>query len=153
MIITKFCGYQPRFISDSEVEVDFENLDCGQTQIFLLEVEKNGIENSAVSTSLTYVKNDKIKTSDSKKNYHSSAESTEKELKKNYQIAKMTSELKQAAKDFSENNVGNAQTKIQNIIDYFNNFSDKSDEDLKRIYDIALQYSLKKQNANFIIKV
>lgn len=143
MKISKFYGYQPRFISDSEVEVDFENLDCGQTQIFLLEVEKNGIENSAISTSLTYVKNDETKTSNSKKNYNSSAENKEKELKKNYQIAKMTSELKQAAKDFSENNVGNAKIKIQSIIDYFNSYSDKNDEDLKRIYNVALQYSPK----------
>lgn len=141
MKIKKFYGYQPQYISDHQVKVELENLDCGQTQIFLLEVEKNEIQDRTISTSLTYEKNDEIKTSNSKKNYNFFTETTEIELKKNYQIAKMISELKQAAKDFSENNAGSAKRTIQNIIDYYNSFSDKNDEDLKRVYNIALQYS------------
>jgi len=143
MKIRKFYGYQPQFVSEHQVNVEFENLDCGQTQIFLLEVEKNESEGSTISTSLTYEKNGETKTSKNKKEYNSSADNTGRELKKNYRIAKMTSELKQAAKDFSQSNIGNAKKTIQQIIDYYNSFSDKNDEDLKRIYDITLQYSPK----------
>ncbi|KUJ51003.1 vWA domain-containing protein [Chryseobacterium sp. JAH] len=141
MKIKKFYGYRPQYTSDHQVNIELENLDCGQTQIFLLEVEKNIIEDRTIFTTLTYEKNDKILTKSYTASYNPSTETTQKELKKNYQIAKMISDFKQAVKDLSENNKASAKRMIQNIINYYNSYSDKSDEDLKRIYDIAIRYS------------
>ena len=148
MKINTFYGYQPKYISDHQVEIELENLDCGQTQIFLMEVEKNEMENSSVTASLAYEKNDEVKNISSKKRYDALTETTQQELKKNFQIAKMTTELKKAAKDFSQTNIGNTKKSMQNIIDYYQSFCDKNDEDLKRIYDIALKYSTK-QNPRY----
>ncbi|KQT26100.1 hypothetical protein ASG22_05355 [Chryseobacterium sp. Leaf405] len=144
MKVKKFYGYEPQYISDQKIEVELENLDCGQTQIFLMEIEKNEMENSTITASLTYEKNDETKNISSKRGYDALTEATQKELKKNFQIAKMTTELKKAAKDFSQNNMGNTKKSMQNIIDYYQSFCDKNDEDLKRVYDIALKYSPKK---------
>ncbi|MCJ8153080.1 VWA domain-containing protein [Chryseobacterium sp. SSA4.19] len=144
MKIKKFYGYEPQYNSDHQVEVELENLDCGQTQIFLMEVEKKETENSKITASLTYEKNDETKNISSKREYDVSTESTQKELKKNFQIAKMTTELKKAAKDFSQADMENTKKSMQNIIDYYQSFCDKNDEDLKRVYDIALQYAPKK---------
>jgi hypothetical protein len=106
MNIKTFYGYQPKYISDHEIEVELENLDCGQTQIFLMEVEKNELENSSITASF-YEKNDEVKNISSKKEYDEMTETTQQELKKNFQIAKMTTALKKAAKDFSQTNMGN----------------------------------------------
>lgn len=144
MKIKTFYGYQPKYISDHQIEVELENLDCGQTQIFLMEVEKNEMENSSITASLAYEKNDEVKSISSKKRYDVLTETTQQELKKNFQIAKMTTELKKAAKDFSQTNIGNTKRSMQNIIDYYQSYCDKNDEDLKKIYDIALKYSPKK---------
>lgn len=141
MKVKKFYGYEPQYISDHQIEVELENLDCGQTQIFLMEIEKNEMENSTIIASLTYEKNDETKNTSSKRGYDALTETTQKELKKNFQIAKMTTELKKAAKYFSQNNMGNTKKSMQNIIDYYQSFCDKNDEDLKRVYDIALKYS------------
>jgi len=141
MNIKTFYGYQPKYISDHQIEVELENLDCGQTQIFLMEVEKNELENSSITASLVYEKNDEVKNISSKKEYDEMTETTQQELKKNFQIAKMTTALKKAAKDFSQTNMGNSKKSMQNIISYYQSFCDKNDEDLKRIYNIALKYS------------
>lgn len=146
MRIHKFYGYQPVYISNHQIEVELENLNCGQTQIFLMEVEKNEWENSLITASVVYEKNDKIKNVSSKNGYDAMTETTQQELKKNFQIAKMATELKKAAKDFSQTNMENSQRSMQNIINYYQSFCDKKDEDLKRIYDIALKYS-PRQNA------
>ncbi|WP_066435016.1 vWA domain-containing protein [Chryseobacterium sp. CCH4-E10] len=145
--IHKFYGYQPKYISNHQIEVELENLDCGQTQIFLMEVEKNDLESSLISASLAYEKNDKIKNISSKKEYDAMTETTQQELKKNFQIAKMATELKKAAKDFSQTNMENSKRSLQNIINYYQSYCNKKDEDLKRIYDIAIKYS-SGQNAN-----
>ncbi|AZA88623.1 VWA domain-containing protein [Chryseobacterium shandongense] len=147
MKIHKFYGYQPKYISNHQIEVELENLDCGQTQIFLMEVEKNDLESSLISASLAYEKNYKIKNISSKKGYDAMTETTQQELKKNFQIAKMATELKKAAKDFLQTNMENSKRSLQNIINYYQSFCDKSDEDLRRIYDIAIKYS-SGQNAN-----
>lgn len=144
MKVKKFYGYEPQYNSDHQIEVELENLDCGQTQIFLMEVEKNETENSKITASLTYEKNDETKNISLKRRYDELTETTQKELKKNFQIAKMTTELKKAAKDFSQANMGNTKKSMQNIIDYYQSFCDKNDEDLKRVYDIALKYAPKK---------
>jgi hypothetical protein len=141
MKIHKFYGYQPNYISSRQIEVELENLDCGQTQIFLMEVEKNEMESSSITASLVYEKNSEIKNVSSKKGYDAMTETTQQELKKNFQIAKMATELKKAAKDFPQTNMENSQRSMQNIINYYQSFCDKNDEDLKRIYDIALKYS------------
>lgn len=141
MKIHKFYGYQPNYISSRQIEVELENLDCGQTQIFLMEVEKNEMESSSITASLVYEKNGEIKNVSSKKGYDAMTETTQQELKKNFQIAKMATELKKAAKDFPQTNMENSQRSMQNIINYYQSFCDKNDEDLKRIYDIALKYS------------
>jgi len=133
MRINKFYGYQPTYISNHQIEVELENLDCGQTQIFLMEVEKN----------------DKIKNISSKKEYDAMTETTQQELKKNFQIAKMATELKKAAKDFSQTNIGNTRKSMQGIINYYQSFCDKKDEDLRRIYDIALKYSPKQNTRSY----
>lgn len=149
MRINKFYGYQPTYISNHQIEVELENLDCGQTQIFLMEVEKNDLESSSISASLVYKKNDKIKNISSKKEYDVMTETTQQELKKNFQIAKMATELKKAAKDFSQTNIGNTTRSMQNIINYYQSFCDKKDEDLRRIYDIALQYSPRQNSRSY----
>ncbi len=141
MKIHKFYGYQPNYISSRQIEVELENLDCGQTQIFLMEVEKNEMESSSITASLVYEKNGEIKNVLSKKGYDAMTETTQQELKKNFQIAKMATELKKAAKDFPQTNMENSQRSMQKIINYYQSFCDKNDEDLKRIYDIALKYS------------
>lgn len=141
MKIHKFYGYQPNYISSRQIEVELENLDCGQTQIFLMEVEKNEMESSSITASLVYEKNGEVKNVSSKKGYNAMTETTQQELKKNFQIAKMATELKKAAKDFPQTNMENSQRSMQNIINYYQSFCDKNDEDLKRIYDIALKYS------------
>lgn len=144
MKIRKFYGYEPKFISENKVQIDIENLDCGQTQIFLLEVEKNDARNTTIHTSLIYEKDNEMKTLNYKTKYQTTEYNTELEVKKNFQIAKMASELKEIAKNYEKNDRNSSQAKIQNILDYYNNFCDKKDEDLKRIYEIALQYSPKK---------
>jgi len=149
MRINKFHGYQPKYISNHQIEVELENLDCGQTQIFLMEVEKNEMESSSISASLVYEKNDKIKNISSKKEYDAMTETTQQELKKNFQIAKMATELKKVAKDFSQTNIGNTTRSMQNIINYYQSFCDKKDEDLRRIYDIALQYSPRQNSRSY----
>ncbi|SIT23256.1 vWA domain-containing protein [Chryseobacterium gambrini] len=149
MNIKTFYGYQPKYISDHEIEVELENLDCGQTQIFLMEVEKNELENSSITASLVYEKNDEVKNISSKKEYDEMTETTQQELKKNFQIAKMTTALKKAAKDFSQTNMGNSKKSMQNIISYYQSFCDKNDEDLKRIYNIALKYSSGKNTRSY----
>jgi Mg-chelatase subunit ChlD len=145
--IHKFYGYQPKYISNHQIEVELENLDCGQTQIFLMEVEKNEWENSLITASLVYEKDCKIKNVSSKKGYDAMTETTQQELKKNFQIAKMATELKKAAKDFSQTNMENSKRSLQNIINYYQSYCNKNDEDLRRIYDIAIKYS-SGQNAN-----
>lgn len=145
--IHKFYGYQPKYISNHQIEVELENLDCGQTQIFLMEVDKNDLESSLISASLAYEKNYKIKNISSKKGYDALTETTQQELKKNFQIAKMATELKKAAKDFSQTNMENSKRSLQNIINYYQSYCNKNDEDLMRIYDIAIKYS-SGQNAN-----
>ena len=147
MKIHKFYGYQPKYISNHQIEVELENLDCGQTQIFLMEVDKNDLESSLISASLAYEKNYKIKNISSKKGYDALTETTQQELKKNFQIAKMATELKKAAKDFSQTNMENSKRSLQNIINYYQSYCNKNDEDLMRIYDIAIKYS-SGQNAN-----
>lgn len=149
MRIHKFYGYQPNYISNHQIEVELENLDCGQTQIFLMEVEKNDLESSSISASLVYEKNDKIKNISSKKEYDAMTETTQQELKKNFQIAKMATELKKAAKDFSQTNIGNTRKSMQDIINYYQSFCDKKDEDLRRIYDIALKYSPRQNTRSY----
>ncbi|AZA56816.1 vWA domain-containing protein [Chryseobacterium shandongense] len=145
--IHKFYGYQPKYISNHQIEVELENLDCGQTQIFLMEVEKNEWENSLITASLVYEKDCKIKNVSSKKGYDALTETTQQELKKNFQIAKMATELKKAAKDFSQTNMENSKRSLQNIINYYQSYCNKNDDDLRRIYDIAIKYS-SGQNAN-----
>ncbi|SMP29883.1 vWA domain-containing protein [Chryseobacterium profundimaris] len=149
MRIHKFYGYQPNYISNHQIEVELENLDCGQTQIFMMEVEKNDLESSSISASLVYEKNDKIKNISSKKEYDAMTGTTQQELKKNFQIAKMATELKKAAKDFSQTNIGNTKRSMQNIINYYQSFCDKKDEDLRRIYDIALKYSPRQNTRSY----
>jgi len=149
MRINKFYGYQPTYISNHQIEVELENLDCGQTQIFLMEVEKNDLESSSISASLVYEKNDKIKNISSKKEYDAMTETTQQELKKNFQIAKMATELKKATKDFSQTNIGNTRKSMQDIINYYQSFCDKKDEDLRRIYDIALKYSPRQNTRSY----
>ncbi len=99
MKIRKFYGYQPQVISENKIQIDIENLDCGQTQIFLLEVEKKEARNTAIHTSLIYEKDNEMKTLNYKSKYQTNENNTEFEVKKNYQIAKMASELKEIAKD------------------------------------------------------
>lgn len=147
MKIHKFYGYQPKYISNHQIEVELENLDCGQTQIFLMEVEKNDLESSLITASLVYEKDCKIKNVSSKKGYDAMTETTQQELKKNFQIAKMATELKKAAKDFSQTNMENSKRSLQNIINYYQSYCNKNDDDLRRIYDIAIKYS-SGQNAN-----
>lgn len=148
MKINTFYGYQPRFVTYGVIEVDLENLDCGQTQVFVMEVEKNEFAKNGISATVEYFKDDERKQISAKKGYNSFAETTQREVKKNYQIAKMSTELKKAAKEYSENNRGNAGKAIKNITEYYLSFCDKSDEDLKRLYNVALKYSPHK-NINF----
>ncbi|WP_312078899.1 VWA domain-containing protein [Chryseobacterium sp.] len=144
MKISTFYGSQPRFVSDGVIEVDLENMDCGQTQVFVMEVEKNEFTNSVISAIVEYFKDGERKQISTKKGYDSFAETTQKEIKKNYQIAKMSTELKKAAKQYSENIMGNAGKVMKNITEYYVSFCDKNDEDLKRLYNIAVKYSPQK---------
>ena len=145
MNVKTFYGYQPKFISDQIIEVDIENLDCGQTQVFVMEVEKNKSANTEISTFIEYLKDEKIKKHSEIKEYNASIKSTQKEIIKNYQIAKMSTEIKNAAKKNTDNQIDDAKNIIKNVTEYYQNFCDKNDEDLKRIYNIATKYSPRKK--------
>ncbi|MES2575533.1 MAG: VWA domain-containing protein [Bacteroidota bacterium] len=142
--IKEFYGYQPQFLSENEVTLNTENLNSGVTQIFLLKVEKSDGENNEISVQLSYSKNNKNINVKKKKNYASNVALTNEELKKNYQIALMANNLKNACKEFSKSNFGNSSSLITQTIDYIELNSDLKDKDINRLLSIVKNYSPKK---------
>ncbi|MFB9078027.1 VWA domain-containing protein [Flavobacterium procerum] len=142
--IKEFYGYQPQFLSDNKVSVNIENLNSGVTQIFLLKVEKVSDANTEIKVQLSYSKNDKNIIIEENKRYNPKIESTNNELKKNYQIALMASNLKKASAEYSKNNLGNADSLIKETIDYIQLNSDLKDKDINRLFSILKRLDTKR---------
>lgn len=142
--IKEFYGYRPQFLSDNKVSLNIENLNSGVTQIFLLKVEKESDANAEIKVQLNYSKNDKNISLEEIKNYKSKIESTNNELKKNYQIALMASNLKKACAEYSKNNFGNADSLIKETIDYVQLNSDLKDKDINRLFFILKRLDTKR---------
>ncbi len=136
-------GYQPQFLSTNEVALNTENLNSGVTQIFLMKVEKLNASDNEIAIELNYTKNGKEISLKETQKYNSSANSTNQEIKKNYQIALMSTNLKNAAKEYVNNNYGNSMAIIKSTIDYMELNSDINDKDINRLYSIVKKYDPK----------
>ena len=139
--IKEFYGYQPQIIGENKITIDFENLNANATQIFIMKVEKINSNSDEISVNLKYSKNNKSIILDKKIDYNSTTFSTNSEIKKNYQIAFMANNLKNAASEYTKKNIGNCSDIISKTINYADLNSDLNDIDIKRLYLILKKYN------------
>lgn len=139
-VIDKVYGFKPQFLAENKVTVPLENLNSGQTQVILMEVEKGTSRNLSITSRLNFKKDGK-QTELKETVRYSTAQSknTNDEIAKNYSIALMADALKQYAGDFV-NGTQTAKTKIENAMKFAERKSDTKDEDVKRIYDLLKSF-------------
>lgn len=134
--IEKVYGFKPEFLADNKVSVPLENLNSGQTQVILMEVEKGTSRNLAITSHLNFTKDGKqIELKENIRYSGAQSKNTNNEIAKNYSIALMADALKQYAADYV-NGKSPAKTKIENAMKFAEKKSDTKDEDVKRIYDL-----------------
>lgn len=134
--IEKVYGFKPEFLADNKVSVPLENLNSGQTQIILMEVEKGTSQNLVITSRLNFTKDGKeIELKENIRYSGAQSKNTNNEIAKNYSIALMADALKQYAADYV-NGKSPAKTKIENAMKFAERKSDTKDEDVKRIYDL-----------------
>lgn len=141
--IKEFYGYQPQFLNYNTVSLDIENLNSGVTQIFILKIEKINNSDNEINVMLDYSKKSKTIKLNKNESYSSKIETTNSEIKKNYQIAMMATNLKNAAKEYSNNNYGNCSLLMTQTIDYMNINSNLTDKDINRLFSIVKNYDPK----------
>lgn len=134
--IEKIYGFKPEFLADNKVTVPLENLNSGQTQVILMEVEKGTSQNLVITSRLNFTKDGKeIELKENIRYSGAQSKNTNNEIAKNYSIALMADALKQYAADYV-NEKSPAKTKIENAMKFAERKSDTKDEDVKRIYDL-----------------
>lgn len=134
--IGKVYGFKPEFLADNIVSVPLENLNSGQTQVILMEVEKGTSQNLVITSRLNFTKDGKrIESKENVRYSGAQSKNTNNEIAKNYSIALMADALKQYAADYV-NGKSPAKTKIENAMKFAERKSDTKDEDVKRIYDL-----------------
>lgn len=58
-VIDKVYGFKPRFLAENKVTVPLENLNSGQTQVILMEIEKGTSRNLSITSRLNFKKDGK----------------------------------------------------------------------------------------------
>ena len=140
--VLEFYGYQPKY-STNRVTIPIENLNAGNTQVLLMRVEGNRSEDT-VSVKLNY---EDVKAEEkqlvSKINYNTSQKTTNKEVTKNYHLAFMATNLKEAIREYENSNYGNMNSLLQktkNEVDHYN----YSDSDIERVIKIIDKFIISK---------
>ena len=110
--VLDFYGYQPKY-GDDKLTIPIENLNAGNTQVLLMKVKTNNSkENIKVSLHYSDLKK-KQQQLVTKINYNPSKTTTNKEIVKNYHLAFMSTNLKEAIKEYENSNFGNMNTLLQ----------------------------------------
>ncbi len=140
--LPKVFGYEPK-IDGSKMSFRLDNLNCGATQVVLLEF-KNKAETSPVKVELNYVDQiDHLPVSvcriaklETRKRSSDSEQSDD--LEKNYVIARVADSLEQSAKFCERNDYEKAAKKLNQGIRYAQaEFHQDCDQDVDRIVEIA----------------
>lgn len=138
--IKEFYGYNPNFLNDNEVSVNIENLNAAITQVFILKVEKINDTDNKIEVTLDYLKNGEKITEVKTKTYQAKLSDTNKEVKKNYQLALIATNLKTAAREIVKNNLKSGSDLINQSLSYLKSKADLKDKDIHRLYDIMKDY-------------
>jgi Mg-chelatase subunit ChlD len=134
--IEELYGYKPKYENENKVTIYPENLTAGQTQVFIMRVNKAKNANSSkIKATLTYQKDEK-EIGITKEKKYTTNDYTKKETKKNYQIAKAALAIKNTMLAYSNHNLNEVEKTITDIEHYLSSEADLHDKDIKRIYDI-----------------
>lgn len=133
--IDKVFGFKPKFSGNNKVSIPLENLNTGQTQVILMEVENPNLLNTQVKVQLNYTKEGKATEQKETVKYNSVAKTTNSEIAKNYSIALMADALKQYAIDFVKGSTP-AKTQLEKAMKFTESQANIEDEDVKRVYDL-----------------
>jgi Mg-chelatase subunit ChlD len=137
-VINKVYGFKPRYLSENSVEVKFENLSAGSTQVVLLEVDFSKAQGSTINTEMEYEKNGKAHVVKEKGRYNPGVQQTNKQIAKNYSIGVMATALKDYADEYVKG-TNPAKTALKDAVAFTDTHTGAKDEDVKRVYELLKQ--------------
>lgn len=142
--ILKCYGYKPKSESSNSISIDLNNLGASSTQIVMLKVKGNHRSEGSVYARLGYYDKKKYESIEKTIRYDSEKTKTNNEVEKNFDIAFMAQNLKDAAKASSQGNSYKTQSILNNTITWMKDSPYFHDADFKRVYDIVASYAPQK---------
>lgn len=152
--ILKCYGYAPIFKSNNSMTINLSNLTASSTRLVLLHIKKpyNNNESNLISVNLNYTKGFEEKSITKNLKYLDKDEYTNDEVYKNFSIAFMAQNLKDAAIANNNNNQFKSNTILENTIAWMKESKLTNDPDFKRVFDIVKLYenneNIKCENLN-----
>jgi len=142
--ILKCYGYKPQSESSNSISINLNNLGASSTQIVMLKVKSNRRSEGSISASLGYYNKDKYQSVEKSVRYDSERIKTNNEVEKNFDIAFMAQNLKDAALASNQGNSYKTQSILNNTISWMKDSPYFHDTDFKRVYDIVALYAPQK---------
>jgi Mg-chelatase subunit ChlD len=142
--ILKCYGYKPKSESANSISIGLNNLGASSTQIVMLKVKANHKAGGAVSARLRYYNKDKYEAVEKSVRYDPERTRTSNEVEKNFDIAFMAQNLKDAAQAGNQGNSYKMQSILNNTITWMKDSPYFHDADFKRVYDIVALYAPQK---------
>ncbi len=135
-------GYKPTYKGNNRMTIDLPNLNASSTSIAMLRIRKNNCSESdnSISVALDFVKEDRSVSVQKSKVYSNNASSTNSEIGKNYCIAFMAQNLKNAAHRYACNDISGAQEIINKTASKMKRSPYSDSADFERVYDILKSY-------------
>lgn len=142
--INHFFGYSPS-IRNNTIELDLENMNSGLTQVFLIKLDPSikPLKELKLSATLNYFDIEKQKNTTLKQtaNLIDRQETIDRDVQKNYCIARLAQCIKDMATLFYAEEYEKADYQVDYILNstesYYPNLED---QDIKRVYDILARY-------------
>ncbi|NDW08409.1 VWA domain-containing protein [Dysgonomonas sp. 520] len=143
--VTKFYGYNPKYNRDNSISIDISNLGASSTRIFLMKVKSKTEGNGVISASLKYDKKGEIVSLEKSVKHKSDIDKTNDEIEKNFDIAFMAQNMKDAALACKQSNYSKSERILNNTKTWMQDSPYTEDEDFRRVYDILSQYVPEKE--------
>jgi hypothetical protein len=142
--ILKCYGYKPKLKSTNYISIALNNLGASSTLIVLLKVKGNPRSEGTIYARLGYHSGDQFETVTKSAKYDSKTAKTNDEVQKNFDIAFMAQNLKDAALASNHGNDYKMRSILDNTINWMKDSPFFDDSDFRRVYDIVTLYAPEK---------